>query len=142
MRGYNREEVDRALKDLRRELIAANSANTEAQKELKRLSAQVEELSSELEEVGSPTYSGLGHRLENTLRIAEEQATRLIAQADIDAERLRTGVQADIDAERRRTGVQADIDRLKLEAADHAERTLLDARNRAADLLESARAEV
>ena len=114
MRGYNREEVDRAIKDLRRELISANSTNTEAQKEIKRLSAQVEELSSELDEVGSPTYSGLGHRLENTLRIAEEQATRLIAQADIDAERLRTGV-------------QADIDRLKLEAADHAERTLLDA---------------
>src|SRR4051794_30240797 len=129
MRGYNREEVDRAVKDLRRELISANSANNDTQKELKRLSAQAEELSAELEEAGSPTYSGLGHRLENTLRIAEQQATRRIAQAAIDAGRLRSGVQADVDG-------------LKREAAGPGEPPPPGARNRAEDMLEAARAEV
>ena len=83
LRGYNREEVDRAVSELRRELIVANTHHAEAQKEIQRLAIRVEELDSELEEVGSPTYSGLGHRLETLLKLAEEQATRVMAQADI-----------------------------------------------------------
>jgi hypothetical protein len=35
-----------------------------------------------------PTYAGLGGRLEAVLRIAEEQSTRIIGQADIDSERM------------------------------------------------------
>src|SRR3954468_1007633 len=44
MRGYNRDEVDRAMQELRRELIKANSSLAEAQREVKRLSARVDEL--------------------------------------------------------------------------------------------------
>src|SRR5947209_1558222 len=118
MRGYNRDEVDRAMQELRRELIKANSGLAEAQREVRRLSTRVDELDTDLEEVGSPTYSGLGHRLESLLRLAEEQSTRVIAGADIDAERLRTTT-------------QADVDRLRIEAAELAERILGDARERA-----------
>ena len=96
MRGYNREEVDTAIQDLRRELIKANTDKAEAAKEVKRLSATVDDLQAELDETGSPTYSGLGTKLENTLRVAEEQSTRLISQADIDAEKLRSRVQAEV----------------------------------------------
>ena len=128
MRGYNREEVDRALQELRREVITANGALAEAQREVRRLSARVDELDGELEEVGSPTYSGLGHRLESLLRLAEEQSTRVIAQADIDAERLRSST-------------QADVDRQRVEAADLAERLLGDARDQSESLLATARAE-
>src|ERR1700712_6026122 len=97
MRGYNRDELDRRMQELRRELIKANSGLAEAQREVKRLGQRVDELDGELEEVGSPTYSGLGHRLESLLRLAEEQATRVISQADIDSERLRTSTQAEVD---------------------------------------------
>jgi len=92
MRGYNRDEVDSAIQDLRRELIKANTDKAEATKEVKRLTATVEDLQAEIEETGSPTYSGLGSKLENILRVAEEQSTRLISQADIDAEKLRNCV--------------------------------------------------
>ena len=83
MRGYNRDEVDSAIQDLRRELIKANTDKAESAKEIKRLSATVDDLQAEIEETGSPTYSGLGSKLENILRVAEEQSTRLISQADI-----------------------------------------------------------
>lgn len=63
MRGYNREEVDNAIQDLRRELIKANSDKADNAKELKRLSAMVADLQAELDETGSPTYSGLGTKL-------------------------------------------------------------------------------
>ena len=94
LRGYKKDEVDQTVGALRRDLIKANSDRTEALKEVKRLQALAEHLQAELDEVGSPTYAGLGTKLENTLRVAEEQSTRLIAQADIDAEKLRARVPA------------------------------------------------
>ena len=59
------------------------------------LLGKLDDLQAELDETGSPTYAGLGTKLENTLRVAEEQSTRLISQADIDAEKLRTTTTAE-----------------------------------------------
>ena len=127
-RGYDKDEVDQALQELRRELIKSNTQSAESAKEIKRLQARIEDLNAEIEEVGSPTYSGLGTKLENTLRVAEEQSTRLIAQADIDAEKLRAGV-------------AAEIEKIKRAAAQQAERVLADAQARATTLLEDAQIE-
>ena len=96
MRGYRKEEVDKAIQELRRDLIKANADRAESAKEVKRLLAVNEDLQAELDETGSPTYSGLGTKLENTLRVAEEQSTRLISQADIDAEKMRSTVAAEV----------------------------------------------
>jgi DivIVA domain-containing protein len=128
MRGYNREEVDNAIQDLRRELIKANSDKAESAKELKRLGAMVADLQAELDETGSPTYSGLGTKLENVLRVAEEQSTRLISQADIDAEKLRNSVQGEVNA-------------LRVEAMESADRIVAEATAKAAELLDAARSE-
>ena len=108
LRGYNREEVDSAIKDLRRELIKANADKAENAKEIKRLGSMAADMQAELDELGSPTYAGLGTKLENVLRVAEEQSTRLIGQADIDAEKLRSSVQAEVNS-------------LKLDAIETAE---------------------
>jgi cell division septum initiation protein DivIVA len=89
LRGYKKDEVDQTLASLRRDLIKANSDRSDALKEVKRLQALSEDLQAELDEVGSPTYAGLGTKLENTLRVAEEQSTRLIAHDDFDAEKVR-----------------------------------------------------
>ena len=58
LRGYRKEDVDRAIQDLRRELLQANSERTESAKEIKRLSAVAEDLQAELDETGTPTYAG------------------------------------------------------------------------------------
>ena len=89
LRGYRKDEVDSVVSELRRDLLKATTEKNDQTKEIKRLQAVAEDLQAELDEVGSPTYSGLGTKLESTLRVAEEQSTRLISQADIDAERLR-----------------------------------------------------
>ena len=73
LRGYRKEEVEKALQSLKRDLIKANADRAESAKEVKRLLAVNEDLQAELDETGSPTYSGLGTKLENTLRVAEEQ---------------------------------------------------------------------
>src|SRR3954468_21198549 len=85
---------------LRTDLAKINADKAEQAKEMKRLQAVAEDLQAELDEVGSPTYSGLGTKLENTLRVAEEQSTRLISQADIDAEQLRANVAAEVAAQK------------------------------------------
>ena len=125
MRGYNRDEVDNALQDLRRELIKANTDKAENSKEVKRLTAMVADLQAELDETGSPTYSGLGTKLENVLRVAEEQSTRLISQADIDAEKLRNSVQGEINA-------------MRVEAMEAAERIVAEAQDKAGAILTAA----
>ena len=61
--GYRREDVDRSLNDLRRELIKSNNDRADAAKEIRLLQARVSELQGELDVAGTPTYSGLGTRL-------------------------------------------------------------------------------
>ena len=123
MRGYKREDVDKALQDLRRDLIQSNTERAETAKELKRLHAVIDDLQSELDEVGRPTYAGLGTKLEQTLRVAEEQSTRLISQADIDAEKLRTSA-------------QAEAERLQAETANRTEQLVAEATERARQLID------
>ena len=127
-RGYDREEVDKTLQGLRRDLMQANTSSTEAKKEIKRLSTQIDDLNAEIEEVGSPTFSGLGTKLENTLRVAEEQSTRVIAQADIDAERLRASAASEVQT-------------LLREAKERTDRALSDATVKAGRILDDAVAE-
>jgi hypothetical protein len=82
MRGYAREEVDKAIANLRREIIAATTERNELATELARLGGK-----KGLSQGDVPTYSGLGTKLEMVLRTSEEQATILISKADIQAQR-------------------------------------------------------
>ena len=52
LRGYRKEEVDRAIADLRAELIQANHDRAESVKEIKRVTAVAEDLQAELDETG------------------------------------------------------------------------------------------
>ena len=83
MRGYARDDVDRAIANLRREIIAATTERNELATELARLGGK-----KGLDEGDAPTYSGLGTKLEMVLRTSEEQATVLISKADIQAQRM------------------------------------------------------
>ena len=65
-RGYDKDEVDKSINGHRRDVIKANNQLAEQAKEHKRLLARIDELNAELEEVGSPTFSSLGTKLEHT----------------------------------------------------------------------------
>lgn len=127
LRGYKRSEVDTVINDLRRDLIQASKDRKNALEELKTAADQLAAVEASSGETHAPTYAGLGARLESVLRIAEEQSTRLIGQADIDAERA--------------------ISAAKLEATEtieqatrESERLVQDASNEAANTLAGAQA--
>lgn len=128
LRGYKRSEVDDAINVLRTELIQAAKDRQGALEELKAATEQLTALHASTGETQAPTYAGLGGRLEAVLRIAEEQSTRIIGQADIDSERM--------------------IAQAKLESADiiesatrEAQRATTDATNSAANTLDGAKAQ-
>lgn len=128
LRGYKRSEVDDVINELRSELIKASRDRQNALEELQTLKEHLSAIEASTGESLSPSYSGLGSRLEAILRIAEEQSTRIIGQADIDAERM--------------------IGNAKLEAASileaasrEAERITSDATNRASNTIDGATAD-
>jgi len=128
LRGYKRSEVEEALRSLRKELIAASKDTQTALEELKSVKEQLASMSASTGEAHAPTYAGLGGRLEAVLRIAEEQSTTLIGQADIDAERIIAKAKSEA------TSI--------VEAAQReAERVTLDATNQATTTKNSAEAE-
>jgi cell division septum initiation protein DivIVA len=88
LRGYKRSEVDNIISELRTELIQASKDRQSALEELKVATETLAALRASSDEAEAPTYAGLGGRLEAVLRIAEEQSTRIIGQADIDSERM------------------------------------------------------
>jgi len=126
LRGYKRSEVDEALADLKGELIRASRDRSNALEELTQVKAQLAELSAQVEPQGGAGYANLGGRLEAVLRIAEEQSTRIISQADIDAERIIGSAKDQAKA-------------LRQEAQSEAERIMADAQSSATALTETSR---
>lgn len=140
LRGYKRSEVDAALGELRGELIVANKERARALEDLKAVQNELEELRVSLRESSAPSYSGLGGRLEATLRIAEEQATRIISQADIDADLIHD--RAKREAATALAEATAEAERLIADATSQAEATRDQATRDAELITETARAEV
>jgi len=116
MRGYERDGVDKAITLLRREIIAANTERNELAAELARLAGSPQTLDNV--EPSTPTYSGLGTKLEMVLRTAEEQSTVLLSTSDIEAQRMLTEARLEADSILRE--VQAKADAIITEAAERA----------------------
>ncbi|HEV8012486.1 MAG TPA: hypothetical protein VGP34_00220, partial [Pontimonas sp.] len=85
LRGYKRSEVEDVINALRAELIQASKDRGNLLDELTTLKEHLALVDATGEGSSQATYSGLGSRLEAILRIAEEQSTRIIGQADIDS---------------------------------------------------------
>ena len=122
LRGYKRSEVDEVISELRTELIRSAKDRQNALEELNSATASLAALQASSSEATSPTYSGLGARLEAVLRIAEEQSTRLIGQADIDAERITATVK--LDATEITDAAEREAQRIITDAENAAENTL------------------
>jgi len=95
IRGYAREDVDKAINNLRREIIAANAERNELAAELARLSGTDPDVKPS--EAGAPSYAVLGTKLEMVLRTAEEQATALVSTSDVNSQRLLTDARIEAD---------------------------------------------
>src|SRR5215471_18337670 len=74
MRGYDRHQVDEHIRQIEAEVRTHREQTTNLKRELSEATRQIQEQER-------PTYSGLGARIEQLLRLAEEQATELVQPA-------------------------------------------------------------
>jgi DivIVA domain-containing protein len=73
MRGYDREQVDEHIRQIDAEVRQHREQAQAMQRELSEARRQIHERDR-------PAYSGLGARIEQLLRLAEEQATEVVPE--------------------------------------------------------------
>lgn len=136
-RGYEKEEVDRVLAEMRAELEHVREYNFSASSEVENLKAQLEALKSQVKKGGAPGYAELGAQFEQTLRLAEEQAKKLVADAGQDAIRIRETTKAESEQLTRKA--QAKADRVIADAEAKLNEARIDAERLASEILSSAK---
>src|SRR6059058_5380630 len=88
MRGYDRQQVDEHI----RRIEAEGRQHREQAQAMQRELSQVQR---QLREQERPTYSGLGTRIEQLLRLAEEQATEIVGESRSAANELTAAAKVD-----------------------------------------------
>src|SRR6266487_3835604 len=88
MRGYDRQQVDEHIRQIDAEMRRHREQAQAMQRELSEAHRQIHEQDR-------PTYSGLGGRIEQLLRLAEEQATELVQAARSEASEITAAAKFD-----------------------------------------------
>ena len=135
-RGYDPEHVDRTILRLRRELLSLKGEVDRITLANSEMAEEVEKLRLEIDQVGRPTFSGLGHTLEKTLRTAEEQAARLAQKAEADAYNAKLATERE--RERALEAASESARALVATAELRAEHLLQDALTRSASIVDNA----
>ena len=107
MRGYDQHQVDEYLKQTDQEMRQHRDQAQALQQELTEAHRQ-------LREQERPTYAGLGSRIEQLLRLAEEQATEIVGEARSAANELQAA--AKVDAAELRAGAENEAAELRASA--------------------------
>ena len=79
MRGYDQHQVDEYLKQ-------ADAEMRQHRDQVQALQQELSDAHRQLREQERPTYSGLGSRIEQLLRLAEEQANEIVGESRSAAE--------------------------------------------------------
>ena len=95
--GYSRREVDSYLSQLLTKIAELETYNSGAVREQTVLREKVEELQAQLKGAQSPGYAKLGQQFEETLRLAETEAAKLVQDATKEALRVREEARAEAD---------------------------------------------
>lgn len=148
--GYDKEAVDHYLRTNAAEKAGLAASLNEAQDRIKRLDAQVADLTRRVSENEQPSYAGLGGRASEMLRLAEEESEEVVSTANAQAAQIREQAmkdaaaikaQAERDAEDMRVVQLGELDdqrtRTQSELAAERRRLIADAQ----DQLEAAKRE-
>ena len=136
-RGYEKDEVDRVMAEMRAELEHVREYNFSASGEVEGLKSELEALKAKVRKGGAPGYAELGAQFEQTLRLAEDQAKKLVADAGQDAIRIRETAKAESEQLTRKAQERAD--RVMADADAKLNEARLDAERLAAEILSSAK---
>jgi len=88
MRGYDRHQVDEHIRQIETEV-------RQHREQTQGLRQQLTDAHRQIQEQERPTYSGLGARIEQLLRLAEEQATELVQAARSEANEIKAAAKVD-----------------------------------------------
>lgn len=134
--GYNRAEVDQFVASLMAEARKLEQYSALAVREQNSLRDKIVELEESLKLAKSPGYAQVGAQFEQTLRLAESEAARLVNDAGRDAIKIREEAKAD--AEVTKIRAQDEVDEIIVEAEAKAKTLLVVARKEASEITEEA----
>ena len=98
-KGLDPAQVDIALGDVQAEAARLESERAAIDKKIDKLTREIAEVRSALKRASAkPSFSDLGAAFEQTLRVAEEQAGKLISDAQISSSETRRGAEAEASA--------------------------------------------
>ena len=92
-RGYDPDEVDRAIARLRRELLASKTEFDRLNAEATKVAETTAILELELQQVDTPTFAGFGHAFDSILKRAEKDAAAIVSRAAADAHNLKNATE-------------------------------------------------
>lgn len=134
--GYNRSEVDAFVNRLVAEAKKLEEYNSLAIREQNSLRERIVQLEESLKLAKSPGYAQVGAQFEQTLRLAEAEAARLVNDAGRDAIKIREEAKAD--AEGIRFAVQEEVDSIRSSAERQAKSMVSAAKKQAAEITQEA----
>ncbi len=97
-RGYQKEDVDQYLEEVLNELSLTKMQNKRSFEESTALRNEISNLRQKLKASTNMGYADLGSQFEQTLRMAEEQAKKLIQDAGQEAIKIRDTARAEGEA--------------------------------------------
>ena len=138
--GYSRSEVDEYISWLRKTMQELESYNSLAVREQNSLRERVVQLEESLKLAKSPGYAQLGAQFEQTLRLAESEAAKLVNDAGKEAVRIREVAKAE--AEKLRFEAEATAKPIVDGANREARNLVMNARKQSEQILEQAEDEL
>ena len=140
-RGFEPADVDRAFSQITSRIASAQEQRDAAEKDIERLSRELNEARIAVKRANSkPTFSDLGAAFEQTLRVAEEQAGKLLQDASEEVTSVRDSAKAD--AERIQGSSERQANKLIGEAEKRAKKITEDSTKRSFDLVANAEAQL
>lgn len=134
--GYNRAEVDQFVSKIMSEGQKLEQYSSLAVREQRALREKIVELEESLKLARSPGYAQVGAQFEQTLRLAESEAARLVNDAGRDAIKIRDEAKAE--AEGIKFQAQDEVNGLLLDAQRKCKLQLAAAAKEASELTEEA----
>lgn len=98
-KGLDPAQVDIALGDIHAEASRLEAERAQIDKQIDKLTREIAEVRSALKRASAkPSFSDLGAAFEQTLRVAEEQAGKLISDAQVSSSETRRAAEAEASA--------------------------------------------
>src|SRR5690606_35795500 len=150
MRGYDRVQVEAQLAKLEKAVEDARARVEAADARAMQLTSELADAQRQLREADRPSYAGLGSRIEQLLRSAEEQSADILSQANSQAADIMARAKLSAGQVRSRAenevaellnSARLEAEEIRSTSASEAEGTLLSAQRRAEELVGSAERE-